>query len=66
MPWLEARGTPIVVALTKADKLAKNKRMLEVTKAKKALGLKREPIAVSAQSGDGVDALWRGVVGLLK
>jgi len=66
VPWLEARGTPIVVALTKADKLAKNKRMLEVTKAKKALGLKREPIAVSAQSADGIDALWRGVVGLLK
>ena len=65
-PWLEARGTPIVVALTKSDKLAKNKRMLEVTKAKKALGLKREPIAVSAQSADGIDALWRGVVGLLK
>ena len=65
-PWLEARGTPIVVALTKSDKLAKNKRMLEVTKAKKALGLKRDPIAVSAQSGEGIDVLWRGVVGLLK
>jgi GTP-binding protein len=66
VPWLEARETPIVVALTKADKLAKNKRMLEVTKAKKTLGLKREPIAVSAQTGEGVDPLWRAVRGLLK
>jgi GTP-binding protein len=66
VPWLEARETPIVVALTKADKLAKNKRMLEVTKAKKTLGLKRDPIAVSAQSGDGVDALWRAVAALVK
>ncbi|HEY5921473.1 MAG TPA: ribosome biogenesis GTP-binding protein YihA/YsxC [Kofleriaceae bacterium] len=66
VPWLEARGTPIVVALTKADKLAKNKRMLEVTKAKKALGLKRDPLAVSAQTADGIDPLWRAVVGLLK
>ena len=66
VPWLEARGTPIVVALTKADKLAKNKRMVEVGKAKKALGLRRDPIAVSAQSGDGIDALWRAVTGLLK
>jgi GTP-binding protein len=66
VPWLEARGTPIVVALTKADKLAKNKRMLEVTKAKKALGLKRDPFAVSAQTADGIDPLWRAVLGLLK
>jgi GTP-binding protein len=64
--WLEARKTPIVVALTKADKLAKNKRMIEVAKARKTLGLKRDPIAVSAQSGDGVDPLWRAVYGLLK
>ena len=35
MPWLAERETPIVVALTKADKLAKNKRMLEVTRARK-------------------------------
>jgi GTP-binding protein len=66
VPWLEAREVPIVVALTKADKLAKNKRMLEVTSAKKALGLKRDPYAVSAQTGDGIDALWRAVLGLLK
>jgi GTP-binding protein len=65
VPWLEAKGTPIVVALTKADKLAKNKLMLEVSKSKKTLGLKRDPIAVSAQTGDGVDPLWRAVRGLV-
>ncbi len=65
-PWLEARGTPIVVALTKSDKLAKNKRMLEVGKARKQLGLRRDPFAVSAQTGDGIDALWRAVVGLVR
>jgi GTP-binding protein len=66
VPWLEARDTPMVVALTKSDKLAKNKRMLEVTKAKHALGLKRDPFAVSAQTGDGLDALWRAVLGLVE
>jgi GTP-binding protein len=66
VPWLEARGTPIVVALTKADKLAKNKRMLEITKAKKTLGLKRDPFAVSAQTGEGIDGLWRAISGLIK
>ncbi len=66
VPWLEARGTPVVVALTKADKLAKNKRQLEVTKAKHALGLRREPFAVSAQSGEGLEAMWRAVLGLVE
>lgn len=66
VPWLEARETPIVVALTKADKLAKNKRMLEVGKAKKQLGLRRDPFAVSAQTGEGIDALWRAIVGLVR
>lgn len=66
VPWLEARETPIVVALTKSDKLAKNKRMVEVGKAKKQLGLRRDPFAVSAQTGEGIDALWRAIVGLVR
>jgi GTP-binding protein len=65
VPWLEAKSIPIVVALTKSDKLPKNKRMLEVTKAKKALGLKRDPYAVSAQDGEGFDPLWRALAGLV-
>ncbi len=66
VPWLEARKVPIVVALTKADKLPKNKRMLEVGKAKKQLGLKREPISVSIQSGEGLDPLWRALAKVLE
>ena len=59
--WLAERGTPFVVALTKADKLAKNKRMLEIGAAKRAMGLRRDPVAVSAQSGEGLDTLWRAI-----
>lgn len=66
VPWLAAKNIPIVVALTKADKLPKNKRMLEVAKAKKTLALKRDPFAVSAQSGDGIDELWRALDKLVK
>jgi GTP-binding protein len=62
VPWLEQRKVPVVVALTKADKLPKNKRNLEVLAAKKTLGLKRDPFAVSAQDGDGLEPLWRAVV----
>jgi len=65
VPWLAERDTPVVVALTKADKLPKNKRMLEVGRARKALGLKRDPVAVSAQSGEGLDALWKAVTALV-
>jgi GTP-binding protein len=63
-PWLAERATPAVVALTKADKLPKNKRMLEIRRARAALGLPRDPLAVSALDGDGVEPLWRAVVQL--
>lgn len=64
VPWLAERAKPIAVALTKADKLPKNKRTLEVARAKQALGLRREPFAVSTLSGDGLGPLWRAVVQL--
>ncbi len=66
VPWLEAKNIPIAVALTKADKLPKNKRMLEIAKAKKALGLKRDPYAVSATDGDGLDPLWRALAKIIE
>jgi len=64
VPWLAEREMPVVVALTKADKLAKNKRVPEVARARKALALRRDPIAVSATARDGLDTLWRAVVQL--
>ena len=64
VPWLAERDMPVIVALTKADKLAKNKRALEVARAKRDLGLRREPLAVSATSNEGIPALWRAVVQL--
>jgi GTP-binding protein len=65
VPWLAERATPVVVALTKADKLPKNKRTLEVRRARQALGLSRDPLAVSVLGGDGIDPLWRAVVQLV-
>jgi GTP-binding protein EngB required for normal cell division len=66
VPWLAEREKPIVVALTKADKLPKNKRTLEVMAAKKALGLRRDPFAVSTlDSPSGLDPLWRALTQLL-
>jgi GTP-binding protein len=64
VPWLAVQETPIVVAMTKADKLPKNKRALEAARAKKLLGLRREPVCVSTLSGDGLSPLFREVLAL--
>jgi GTP-binding protein len=65
VPWLAQRAMPAVVALTKADKLAKNKRALEVARARQALALRRDPFAVSVLSSEGIEPLWRAVVQLV-
>jgi len=72
VPWLAQREMPLVVALTKADKLAKHQRRLEATRARQALGLRRDPLVVSAtgeggtghDGHSGIDALWRAVAQL--
>lgn len=66
VPWLAEREIPVIVALTKGDKLPKNKRTLEVMRARKELDLNRDPLAVSAQDRDGIDPLWRAISQLLK
>jgi len=66
VPWLAARDIPIVVALTKADKLAKHKRMIEAAKAKQTLQLQRNPHVVSAQTVEGIDGLWKAMLGLVE
>jgi GTP-binding protein len=65
IPWLAEREMPVVVALTKADKLAKNKRMLEIGRAKQALSVKKDPLTVSVLSNEGIEPLWRAIVGLV-
>jgi GTP-binding protein len=65
VPWLAQRETPLVVALTKADKLPKNKRALAAARAKQQLGLRREPVCVSTLSGDGIDPLFRALLALV-
>ena len=62
-PWLTERGVPIVVTLTKADKLSKAQRGTATRDARKALKLKRDPILFSAQDDLGRDDLWRAIAG---
>jgi GTP-binding protein len=59
--YLAELGTPLEIVLTKADKLAKNKRWPAAAALRRDLGLAREPLVASAQSGEGVDDLWRAI-----
>jgi GTP-binding protein len=64
--WLAERKTPVIVVLTKADKLPKSQRKLAALAAKKQLGLIREPVVVSVQDGEGLESLWRAVLSHLE
>jgi GTP-binding protein len=59
--WLAERPVATIVALTKADKLSKSQRPLAAAAARRALGLRREPLLVSATTNDGLDDLWRAI-----
>jgi GTP-binding protein len=59
--WLRDRPVATIVVMTKSDKLPKNQRPLAAAAAKKALGLRRDPILVSATNGDGLDELWKAI-----
>lgn len=60
--WLRILDVPLIVVLTKCDKLAKNKRLPVAMAVKRDLGLSREPLLVSAQTGEGMDELWQAIL----
>jgi GTP-binding protein len=59
--WLAERNIPVIGVVTKIDKIAKNKREPVLALVKRALGLKRPPVAFSALEGDGIDDLWKAI-----
>ena len=59
--WLAARPVTTIVALTKADKLSKSQRPLAASAARRSLGLRRDPLLVSATTSDGLDELWKAI-----
>jgi GTP-binding protein len=61
VPWLEQHGRAPLVVLTKADKLPKAQRQPAAAAARRALGLKRDPLLFSATSGEGLEELWRRI-----
>lgn len=61
--WFRHYGRPFEVVLTKADKVARGKRAGAQRAIVRALGLGDEevPLAVSAQTGEGIDELRKRV-----
>lgn len=65
LAWLEQRNLPVVVVLTKADKLPKNQRKPVVAKLRRDLNLTRDPVLFSTLDDVGQDDLWRSIMSTL-
>jgi GTP-binding protein len=61
--WLEERRVPVVLALTKCDKLKPMRRAARVKLLRGQLGLPAEHVvATSARTGLGIPELWRAIL----
>jgi GTP-binding protein len=64
--WLQAKQVEVIIVVTKADKLSKNKRNKQAASIAKSLGRKaQELIQFSATSGEGKDEIWQALRQLL-
>jgi GTP-binding protein len=65
--WLQAQQLKVIIVITKADKLSKNKRNKQAARIAKSLGRKtQELIQFSAISGEGKDEIWQELIRLLE
>lgn len=65
--WLQAKQITVIIVITKADKLSKNKRNKQAASIAKSLGRKaQELIQFSATSGEGKDEIWQELIRLLE
>lgn len=65
--WLQVQQVKVIIVITKADKLSKNKRSKQAASIAKSLGCKTEElIEFSAMTGEGKDELWRRLLILLE
>ncbi len=65
--WLLENAIPVILVLTKADKLAKNRRIKQVNAISSTLGLSPENlICFSAKTRQGLDLVWAAIDHLLE
>ena len=66
LDYLKAHGIPIIIAVTKADKLSGNKRRARLSKLLPGLNTYDcEPTPVSALTGLGKDKMWERLLALV-
>ena len=66
LAWLVQRRVPVVVALTKSDKLAPMQRARRVRELARALDVPAgQVVTTSSQTGLGIDALWSALLAAL-
>ena len=64
--WLHARHIPVVLAVTKLDKLKRSQQAKRIRELTDALPVQRDwVIATSAKDGTGIDTLWQTIDRLL-
>ena len=64
--WLRGLEHPEILVLTKADKLARNARLTQVTRLEKRLGIEKgDAVVFSANEGIGRDELWKRMLPFL-
>jgi len=64
--WLAERDVPVILAITKVDKLKRGARASHVAALRRGFAPTAESVvATSAASGDGVDELWRAIDALV-
>jgi len=60
--WLQERGIPVLLAITKIDKLKPMRRGARLRELKKGIDLPAvQVIATSAEAGIGLDELWKAI-----
>jgi GTP-binding protein len=60
LPWLAARGVPVIGVLTKVDRLSARERS-ERLRAFASAALPIEWMPCSARTGEGIEALWAAI-----
>ena len=63
--WLRHYGIVPTVVLTKIDKISRSQAKVRQRKVKELLALAAHPILFSARTGEGKDAIWGVIRGLL-
>jgi GTP-binding protein len=66
LPWLAAAGVPVLLVVTKMDKLRAAERETRLRAITRELGIPRAAMALtSAETGLGIDALWDAIDALV-